>query len=131
MIMTKSDEAINFSEFAQRIGVSQPMVSRYVKSGQITKRSLVKSGRRTLIIPDLAVEDLKNNLDPGQLKKRQQPRYEFWDIEDADVTVRRVQQAVNDLSYVANCLTDGTLKFHLEAGLQEIVDVFNGKYENP
>ena len=68
-------KAVTFTKFARMYGVSLPMVSRYVRLGQITKRSLVRHGGRWRIIPNLAAADLDRNLDPirrkGQLKKRQ------------------------------------------------------------
>ncbi len=66
--------AISYTEFARQRGISQPMVSRYIRTGAISRRSLIRVGKRWKIIPDLATQDLENNLDPNFRKDSSSPK---------------------------------------------------------
>lgn len=59
-------DMLNMKLYGERIGVSRQRVSAYIKSGQITKASLVKIGKRTLIDPGVADADLRRSLDPSK-----------------------------------------------------------------
>ena len=56
------------TEFAEFYGVSQPMVSRYIRDGKIPRDALIQEGNRQKILPGLAVKYLEKNLSPGQRK---------------------------------------------------------------
>jgi hypothetical protein len=69
------------TEFSKFYGCSQGLISRYVKSGQIPQAALVKDGRHTRIICDLAVQSLRESINPAMRKKdgpkdqgKQQPK---------------------------------------------------------
>ena len=52
-------ETVTYTQFAKLRGVSQPMVSKYIKIGAITPNALVKVGAHFRIIPEIAKRDLE------------------------------------------------------------------------
>lgn len=67
-VLADESEYLNQSEFGREIGVSQPRVSRYVKTGRL-EGAYIKRGRRTLIHRTRALAILGRNLDPaGSIK---------------------------------------------------------------
>ena len=56
----------NQATFARRLGVSKQAVGGYLKNAQIKGAALVPSGKRILIDVDVALEQLRGNLDPYQ-----------------------------------------------------------------
>lgn len=59
---------LNMKQYGQRIGVSRQRVSALIKTGQITAAAIVKKGKRTLINPSKADDDLRRTLDPSKSK---------------------------------------------------------------
>ena len=57
------------TEFAEYYGISQPLVSRYCKTGVIPKDALIQDGRYLKILPEKAAKYLDQNLNPFQRKK--------------------------------------------------------------
>jgi predicted transcriptional regulator len=53
------EKLLSYSQFAKLRGVSQPMVSKYVKIGAISKEAILYIGRRPKITPSIAEADLK------------------------------------------------------------------------
>ncbi len=70
-------ETMTQTEFAKFYGVSQPMVSKYIRDGKIPPEALVtveENGRKfKKILPDLAVEYIEKNSSPAQRKKPKKP----------------------------------------------------------
>ena len=65
---------LTVKQFSDHRGISRQMVYKYVNNGQLSK-SVVKVGGKTRIIPDLADQELSENLDqifnpPGSRPKK-------------------------------------------------------------
>ena len=56
------------TEFAEHIGITQPLVSRYVAQGKIPESCIVKEGKYKRIIVDCAIKALNKNLDQTKTK---------------------------------------------------------------
>lgn len=56
---------MNQSEFAKALGVSQPMVSKYIRNGCLDG-CYIRKGRQTLIDYEAAIEVLPGRLDPSR-----------------------------------------------------------------
>ena len=62
--MPKKRGELNQNEFAKLIGVSQPMVAKYIREGTL-KRSLRREGSRCYIRPRAGKNELAQNLNPA------------------------------------------------------------------
>lgn len=63
-------EVITVKEFALRVGVTSPAIVRHIETGRITSRSIQYSkGGKPKLIADLAMEDLKNNVDVNKVRQ--------------------------------------------------------------
>lgn len=136
MVMNKP---VSYTKFAKIYGVSQPMVSKYVANGSITERSLIKRGKRTFIVPNLAIEDLKKNMDSGQRKKSNDKISIDWQVLDLDAVwfkftnenvVKKIIHALGTIAFIG-CHFKPKYQKQIFRGLDEIAGVFIVKLVNP
>lgn len=129
------EKSVSYTKFAKIYGVSQAMVSKYVLSGSITNRSLVKKGNRRRIIPSLAIKDLEKNLDPSQRKKRCRKNstitQELIDEIEFQLTDENVAEkmtfALNTIAFVAEHFIP-EYKNRLMCALDVIASVFGVRF---
>lgn len=78
-----NNELMTQGQFADFWGVSQPMISRYIRQGKIPPACLVMDGKYQKIRVECAVRALEENLHPLKRKSRQpEPDPEPFDVEE-------------------------------------------------
>jgi hypothetical protein len=61
-----AEDVVTKGRFAAIAGISRPRVSQYIADGQISGEAIVGSGHRARIRVDVALEQLRRNLDVSQ-----------------------------------------------------------------
>ena len=88
---------MNTTEYAKHAGVTQPLVSKWIRQG-ILKKSVKKVGRRYQINAKLAKQELKANLDPIRGGKRTKKKKQKPTLKEKKKTIAQAQTAGIDFN---------------------------------
>jgi len=92
---------VSQTELAEILGVSQPMVSKYLAQGKIPESCIVQEGRYKKLKCDEAIEALRANLDPGRTKLNKGADIETVDEAGIDQDISFAEAQRLEKSYAA------------------------------